>query len=1121
VLAVGGVRLSRYEILMIFLRLIALIAALFLLPAISPAADAESLLAHAKRTAGIALVAPVGQGALALDLAQQPGWQVIAVDPDPQVLRALETNADAQARSGRTLFPVEGDPEHLPIANHLVDLAFVRGSDLTESGWAQLARVVSPVRGTLFIFGDPAVGAPDPQIWQADSEPLPEGVSMVLRRQALPGSAWWTHRMHDAGNNAASSDTALTTPIGLQYLATPLHTSFQGVAMTSNGRHIEISDSAVKNPSREKLASRIRARSIYNGTIIWETALPEGYEPDFPTAALAGDVILIAHPDQPSVLLLDGETGGGLGEIAVHDDEALRIQWIGVEGDRLFALLGPPFPRKQAFSWIGDRANKAAIADRSLLGSQIVAVDLRTREPLWRHEEGGKVDYRQIGVRNGQVVFYHFGKRLACLDENGKVLWENQDPEWLETVQSPEAGGNLNTQSSPLLTIGENFLRLGSHRSKAYFFQLSDGKMTAPTGGPSYKGFFLDGQYRNIHGTTDPATGKKVGEGETIGRYNSVGGCGLVTWIPGLEAGISHSAYGFKSPCGIGTWSAGGALLINPSHCDCSTGTIRGASAFLPVGDLFDRMKNQPEHPLRSFAEAPSTPQVGPADWSQYGGGPRHANDSPATVPTSAPQMLQVASAQPLQPREMHDMLDTTWYDRPTPAVTAGNIALWADSTGQITAVDSGTGQRIWQRQLGAAVLASPVTTDGLVIVPGMDGWVRALALETGDDVWQWRAAPVDRRMMVFGKLTSTWPVGALLIEEGKLYGIAGLAQTLGSVVFCLDTRSGEMQWTSQIEPDFRSGSVLPPDAFAPGGELSLVGDKLWIRSDYVVGIIDTTTGERLPPSELVLKLWKEEIGFYMSQLKVQGRDFVKVRDDLFLMGGNTLFDDTANRWNKKQDYFAYAPDAEGNLDPLVPMAFAIPNSRSAPATDGDAIAMIGGQDSRHVNLGLSYWLVDDWQQSVEQIVETEKAKAEARQAKQGKPKTRFQEMIEKKRERWAHLPTAPRNAFLPLKEAAWAHPDLEANAVVLTANAVLAAHGKARDERSDWRHPGFDQWFLSAYDRTTGTKLWQVELPSEPIYNGLAVDASGRAIVVHRDGAVSIVGTGNLVSQSAGHLVE
>jgi len=1095
------------------LRFSSLLAFVFL-PWQLTASDAEPLLSHAQRTAGLALVSPVGDGALALDLAAQPGWNVIVADPDPAVLQSLEENADAQAQSGRTLFPLEGNVERLPIANHLVDLAFVRGADLTPAGWAELARVVSPVRGTLFVFGDPAEGTPDPELWRADTGSLPSGVSLVLRRKPLPGSGWWTHRMHDAGNNAASTDMALTTPIGLQYLATPLHTSFQGVAMTSNGRHIEISDSAVKNPSREQLASRIRARSIYNGTIIWETELPEGYEPDFPTAALSGDAILIAHPDKPVVLVLDGETGRGIGEIALHEDEALRIQWIGVEGDRLYALLGPPFPKKQAFSWIGDRATKKALADRSLLGSQIVAVDLQTRQPLWRHKEGGKVDYRQIGMRDGKVVFYHFGERLVCLDENGQILWENRDPAWLDTVDSPAAGGNLNTQSSPLLTIGEDFLRLGSHRSKAYFFQMSDGKMTAPTGGPSYKGFFLDGEYRNIHGSTDPATGKKVGEGETIGRYSSVGGCGLVTWIPGLDAGISHSAYGFKSPCGIGTWSAGGALLINPSHCDCSTGTIRGASAFLPVGDLFDRMKDQQEHPLRSFAEAPATPKVGPADWSQYGGGSRHANDSPASVSTTTPPIVQVASAQPLQPRALHDMLDTTWYDRPTPAVTAGDIAIWADSTGQITAVDTRNGQHLWQRHLGAAVLASPVTTDGLVIVPGMDGWVRALALEDGSSIWEWRAAPVDRRMMVFGKLTNTWPVGSLLIERGKLYGIAGLAQTLGSVVFCLDPRTGQMQWTSQIEPDFRSGSVLPPDVFAPGGELSLVGDKLWIRSDYVVGIIDTKTGERLPPSELVLQLWEEEIGFYMSQLKVQGRDFVKVRDDLFLMGGNTLFDDTANRWNKKQDYFAYSPDAEGNLDPLVPMAFAIPNTRSAPATDGEAIAIIGGQDSRHVNLGLSFWPVDAWQQSVEKVVSTEKAKAEARQQKQRKPMTRFQEMIEKKRAKWAHLPTAPRNAFLQLEEAAWAHPEVEANAVVLTANAVVAAHGKAKTERSDWRHPGFDQWFLTAYDRANGAELWTVELPSEPIYNGVAIDAAGRAIVVHRDGSATIVGAGNLVSQ-------
>jgi len=1082
--------------------------------------EGADLLRASHLAAGFAVVTPAGDGTLALELASQPGWTVLVADSDAESLKGVQVSAAAAGVLGKTLFTVRAATDSLPVADFMVDLCLVHGRDLewSERLRNEIVRVLSPVRGAALVLDGPSPErlrdwmGPELGKTVTVEDGAPTSVPWMIRRLPLAGSDWWTHRMHDAGNNTASTDTALQLPIGIQYLATPLQTSFQGVALTGNGRHLEITDSATKNDSRVQLASRLRARSIYNGTILWEKPLPEGYEPDFPTAVLKDDLLLLAHPDQPAILLTSAETGEVTATLPIHDDPDLRIHWIGVEGDYLAALLGPPFPKKKSFQFIGN--SKKAIEERSLLGARLVAVDLNTRQPLWTRHEEGRIDYRNIALRDRQLVYYQFGSQLVCLDETGEVLWKNQEPDWIKEVRSPAFEGNANTQSSPMLTIGPGHLRLASHKGSAYFFSRKDGRMTAPTGGPSFKGFFLGDSYQNATSKVNPDTGKPEDKTTTIGRYASVGGCGLVTWIPGLDAGISHTVYGFKSPCGIGTWSAGGALLINPSHCDCSTSTVRGASAFLPVGDLFDRATKSPEHPLTTFSSAPAkVPSESDSDWTHYLGGSGHGNATSASVTRKRPTVKTYRPEHPLRIREAHDLLDTTWYDRPTPAVTLGDLAFFTDSTGTVTALDLTTSERRWTRHLGAPVFGSPVAYRGMLLIPGGDGMVHALSAADGAPVWSWRAAPVDRRIMVFGKLSSTWPVVSLVIEKDRLYGIGGLAHTLGSLLFSLDPLSGAVQWTQFVEPDFRSGSVLPRDVFAPGGQLTMVGDKLWVRSDYVVGVFDAKSGARLPQPPELEAIWKEEVGFYMGQLQTQGQDIMRIADDLILQGGQSLFDDTSDRRSKRQSYTAYAPSKDGshNFDAILPLPFAIDNVRSSPASDSQQMAVIGGRDGDFVNIGLSFWDIDGWRQSILGQTSALRAAEAARQAKNPRNQTGFGKQMAEKRARWAHLPSRPsRDAFLDFSNALWDHPELELNAVALTSDLVLAAHGKSKTGERTGRHPGFESWHLSGFNRADGTELWTVELPSEPVYNGISVSASGRVVVVHRDGSATLLSSDN-----------
>ena len=48
----------------------------------------------------------------------------------------------------------------------------------------------------------------------------------------------------------------------------------------------------------------------------------------------------------------------------------------------------------------------------------------------------------------------------------------------------------------------------------------------------------------------------------------------------------------------------------------------------------------------------------------------------------------------------------------------------------------------------------------------------------------------------------------------------------------------------------------------------------------------------------------------------------------------------------------------------------------------------------------------------------------------------------------------------------------------------------------------------LTAWDRADGQQVWQIDLPSVPLRDGLAVAAEGRVVVTLMDGSVLCVST-------------
>jgi outer membrane protein assembly factor BamB len=133
-------------------------------------------------------------------------------------------------------------------------------------------------------------------------------------------------------------------------------------------------------------------------------------------------------------------------------------------------------------------------------------------------------------------------------------------------------------------------------------------------------------------------------------------------------------------------------------------------------------------------------------------------------------------------------------------------------------------------------------------LVGSADGWVYAFDVGTGKRLWRFRAAPIERRIPLYGKLISTWPVASgVLVHEGTAYFAAGLNDFDGTHVFALEAATGRIRWqnntTGHLDAESRRGITCQ-------GEMLLHEGKLYLAGGNTVSpaVFDAATGRCLNP---------------------------------------------------------------------------------------------------------------------------------------------------------------------------------------------------------------------------------------------------------------------------------
>jgi len=140
----------------------------------------------------------------------------------------------------------------------------------------------------------------------------------------------------------------------------------------------------------------------------------------------------------------------------------------------------------------------------------------------------------------------------------------------------------------------------------------------------------------------------------------------------------------------------------------------------------------------------------------------------------------------------------------------------------------------LWQTAMHDDGYAGPSVADGKVFIIDHDGAedvVRAIDIETGQDVWQCRYADLTEANYGFSRSTPVY-------DEGRLYTVSFLGK-----VACIDAGTGEILWDVDMRRQF--GGVLPTWGYAMS--VLIDGDRVIIvpgGPNACVVALNKATGE-------------------------------------------------------------------------------------------------------------------------------------------------------------------------------------------------------------------------------------------------------------------------------------
>ena len=1046
-------------------------------PAGAAAALAGQIVSLAGTDRGVCSILGANDPALACELAGEGKFVVHVIDPDRSRVESGRKTADQQLSYGRYLCIETGEFSHLPYADNTLDLLIASHDEVAgKLPKAEILRVLRPL-GRAVIRGGKA-GKGGLQDWLTDGGRIVEkpGLWAVLIKPEPAGVDDWSHWEHAPDNNPVSTDKVITAPYLTQFFGLPYYISMPAITTVAGGRTFTAVGHIAHHEREEPWLNTLIAQNGYNGTDLWMRKLPDGYLVHRSAFIATDETFYMIDPMGGGCLLLDPASGEEKGRIAISGLQG-EWKWIALSNGVLYALAGPQkdppqttVVRSPARAWSWDELSSGYYEKQIPwgFGNTVAAYDLSSAKVLWTHTEPTRIDSRGMVIGDGKLFFYCPESRIACLDAaTGKLKWENADPAVRELIEEPGKGltstPGFRTACLAVFTP-RALLYQGQTQMKVVALSTQDGSLLwhrdKTINNPNI--LYVDG--RAILGignggstlAVDPLTGKTIedlgfrkkyctrltatrdsyfcrGQFEGLARYDRASGRLLFNGA-------------LRPACNDGVIGANGLLYLGPWLCDCNLSLV--GRVVLCSDNGFDftpdlAWQKRLERTPGDIAKVAPL-ETGELDWPTYRGNNERSASTRAEVLKNPARLWEYVPAGP---------------NAPSCATAAGGLIFLGGDDCKVRALEASTGKLKWVFYTAGPVLQPPTIWQGRAFVGSGDGYVYALEAATGRLLWRFRAAPAERRIMVYGALCSTWPVNTgVLVHEGVAYAAAGIVDYDGTYVYALDAASGELKWqnttSGHLDPALRKG-------VSAQGTLTVAGGRLWLAAGNIIS-----------PASFDLKT-----GEYLGRIPTDGRPQANRGADIgvfagrvILVGGRLMYSPYENVIDPG-NFTAFRLKEEGGADRIsdfcvgrVPPAwnerkFVVVNSRYKMPWELEGKLLEGGQHRMPACFPVA---------AVEEYFASGKLDSRAR---------------------WTFGGTT----------------DTDVVSLAMAPNAVLGVSESwvLRDRHS--------RWVVQALNPDDGSLVWEQELDGPALSGGLLVDRDGRVIVVLADGRLACYAGGEV----------
>ena len=967
----------------------------------------------------------------------------------------------------------------LPYADNLVDVLLATAPDVLASLPAsEVLRVLRP-EGRAIVCATRGTPKEKLQQWAGSTPGAKEwtdelGAWLALAKPPLKGADEWSHWEHGPDNNPVSTDQVIKAPYLTQFLAEPWYICMPAITTIAGGRTFLATGHIAHHIREWHLVNKLIARNGYNGIVLWERDLPKGYLSHRSAFVATRDAFYMIDDD--TCLTLDPQTGQEKGRIAVPGTEG-DWKWMAMEDGVLYVMAGDKTGAAKVikgdrtfggWGW-GDLSEGYYRRPRVPwgFGHTVAAYRMDSKRVLWLHKEQAGIDSRALALRDGRLFLYCPGKHLRCLStKTGETVWTNAAAEVLRLIGEP--GRKLTStpgfrSACMAVATPKALIIQGQTRMNVIAISTETGKLLwhkkKISNNPNVicldRGIVLGVGSRSNHVLVDPVTGavieelnfRKAGCTRLTACPDSlfVRGEGTLRYDRATKKMLVDGAV--RPGCNDGALPANGMLYLGPWACDCNLSLI-GAMGKCSAGDFpFGYVATEAE---RLQVGEGNLEQVQPldiaeTDWPTYRANIERTSSTEASLARpNAPEGTPPAPGWRYVPKNSYV---------PAPPVSAGNFVFVAGTDGKVRALEARRGEVRWTFATRGPIKMPPTIWEGRAYVGSGDGHVYALEAATGRLLWRFRAAPVERLIMVYGNLCSTWPVNTgVLVHEGVAYFAAGIIDHDGTYVYALDAKTGRIKWQNNtcghLNPELRKGVSAQGNLTIQGGQLLMAGGNQITPARF-----DLKTGECLSNP------------ITHGHPKANHGKFVGVfRGKFPIYGGRTLYSSPENVANK--DSFRVH---NGQRE------WALSFGGIPPAWSDSTMALVSFRDGK--------------------LTACDAGRAAERMA-QGMPAADGPAW----RRRWQGLV----NAFEKDGAVRWSSDLGQRNKFEVVSIAVCPQSVVAV-MKHQVRHKAHPQWFVTALSSQTGAEywFWRYTLSAKPLPGGLMVGSRGQVVVAMLNGSV------------------